>query len=155
MYDESQRQLQITLDQYGASQRRLQSLGAELEDMRSNMEAVGLHLLPFSLLLVLTMFRYWWFCKALRGKRAVEQSLEECTARINELTTINCNLASTKSKLEQELAAYASDYEEATKELKVLQAYRHSFKRQSSQHSIHYSRIPMPMAILIHECLDV
>lgn len=58
MYDESQRQLQITLDQYGASQRRLQSLGAELEDMRSNMEAVGLHLLPFSLLLVLTMFRY-------------------------------------------------------------------------------------------------
>jgi len=95
MYEESQRQLQITLDQYGVSQRRLQALAAELEDMRSNMEA------------------------ALRSKRAVEQSLEECSARINELTTINCNLSSTKCKLEQELAAYASDYDEATKELKM------------------------------------
>lgn len=57
--------------------------------------------------------------QALRSKRAVEQSLEECSARINELTTINCNLSSTKCKLEQELAAYASDYDEATKELKV------------------------------------
>ena len=42
MYDETQRQLQITLDQYGAAQRRLQSLGAEMEDMRNNMEAVCL-----------------------------------------------------------------------------------------------------------------
>ena len=63
MYDEIQRRLEITLDKYYA-QRHLQSLGAELEDMRSNMEA------------------------ALRGKRAFEESLEECTARINEVTLL-------------------------------------------------------------------
>jgi len=51
MYDESQRQLQITLDQYGASQRRLQALAAELEDMRSNMEAVRLIPMTLSTLL--------------------------------------------------------------------------------------------------------
>lgn len=40
MYEETQRQLQITVDQYGVAQRRLQALTAELEDMRANMEAV-------------------------------------------------------------------------------------------------------------------
>ena len=51
MYEESQRQLQITLDQYGVSQRRLQALAAELEDMRSNMEAVRLIPMTLSTLL--------------------------------------------------------------------------------------------------------
>lgn len=40
MYEETQRQLQITVDQYGVTQRRLQALQAEMEDMRSTMEAV-------------------------------------------------------------------------------------------------------------------
>lgn len=40
MYEETQRQLQITVDQYGVAQRRLQALQAELEEMRANMEAV-------------------------------------------------------------------------------------------------------------------
>ncbi len=57
--------------------------------------------------------------QALRAKRAAEQLAEDAGARINELTTINVNLSSVRAKLEQELAAYASDYEEATKELKV------------------------------------
>jgi len=95
MYEETQRQLQITVDQYGVAQRRLQALQSELEEMRANMEA------------------------ALRARRAAEQQAEDCVARINELTTINVNLTSIRSKLEQELSAYAADYEEATKELKL------------------------------------
>lgn len=95
MYEETQRQLQITVDQYGIAQRRLQALTGELEEMRANMEA------------------------ALRAKRAAEQLAEDAAARINELTNINISLSTTRSKLEQELSAYAADYEEATKELKL------------------------------------
>lgn len=57
--------------------------------------------------------------KALRAKRTVEQQYEESVSRINELTTINVNLASSRAKLEQELATLAGDYEEVTKELRV------------------------------------
>ncbi|XP_011692085.1 PREDICTED: paramyosin, long form [Wasmannia auropunctata] len=94
-YDEVQRQLQVTLDQLGISQRRLQSLTAELEEVRGNYES------------------------ALRAKRTVEQQYEESVSRINELTTINVNIASMKAKLEQELATLAGDYEEVTKELRI------------------------------------
>lgn len=94
-YDEMQRQLAVTLDQYGIAQRRVQSLTAELEEIRGNLDA------------------------ALRAKRNAEQSYEEATSRVNELTTINVNLASSKSKIEQELAQLANDYDEATKELRV------------------------------------
>ncbi|XP_065341829.1 paramyosin, long form [Cloeon dipterum] len=94
-YDEVHRQLQVTVDQYGVAQRKLQALTAELEEIRVNYES------------------------ALRAKRAAEQQYEDATTRISELTTINVNLASTKSKLEQELAVIASDYDEVTKELRV------------------------------------
>ncbi|KAI9557319.1 paramyosin [Daphnia sinensis] len=97
MYEETQRQLQITMDQYGVAQRRLQTLQQELEDMRANMEG------------------------ALRAKRAAEQLAEDAGARINELTTINVNLSSTRVKLEQELSVYAADFEEASKELKLAE----------------------------------
>ena len=40
MYEESQRQLHVTMDQYGVAQRRLQALQAELDDLRSALEAV-------------------------------------------------------------------------------------------------------------------
>lgn len=59
------------------------------------------------------------FSKALRAKRSVEQQYEESVSRINELTTINVNIASSRAKLEQELATLAGDYEEVTKELRV------------------------------------
>lgn len=59
------------------------------------------------------------FSKALRAKRSVEQQYEESVSRINELTTINVNIASLKAKLEQELTTLAGDYEEVTKELRV------------------------------------
>jgi len=39
-YDEVQRQLQVTLDQYGIAQRKLQSITAELEEIRGDYEAV-------------------------------------------------------------------------------------------------------------------
>lgn len=94
-YDEVQRQLSVTLDQLSISQRRVQALTAEVEEIRGNYES------------------------ALRSKRAVEVSLEESIVRVNELTTINVNLASVKSKLEQELAAIAADYDEVTKELRI------------------------------------
>lgn len=44
---------------------------------------------------------------------------EEAGTRINELTTINVNLASSKSKIEQELSAVVADYDEVTKELRI------------------------------------
>lgn len=94
-YDEVQRQLQQTLDQYGVAQRRLQSLTAELEEVRANYE------------------------NALRSKRTVELQLEDSQTRNNELTVINVNIASTKAKLEQEIAQIASDYEEVTRELRI------------------------------------
>ncbi|CAG5099933.1 Similar to PRM: Paramyosin (Rhipicephalus microplus) [Cotesia congregata] len=56
---------------------------------------------------------------ALRAKRNVEQQYEESVSRINELTTINVNITSSRSKLEQELTALAGDYEEVTKELRM------------------------------------
>lgn len=39
-YDEVQRQLQVTLDQYGVAQRRVQSLTGEIEEIRGNYEQV-------------------------------------------------------------------------------------------------------------------
>jgi len=94
-YDEVQRQLQVTLDQYGIAQRRLQSLTGEIEEVRGNYES------------------------ALRSKKAVEIQYEESVTRINELTVVNVNLASIKSKLEQELSTIAGDYDEITKELRI------------------------------------
>nr|XP_022908300.1 paramyosin, long form [Onthophagus taurus] len=94
-YDEVQRQLSVTLDQLSVSQRRVQALTAEVEEIRGNYES------------------------ALRSKRAVELQYEESISRINELTTINVNLASVKSKIEQELSAIAADYDEVTKELRI------------------------------------
>lgn len=94
-YDEIHRQLQQTVDQLGVSQRRCQALQAELEETRVNLE------------------------QALRAKRLTEQQIEEVTSRINELTTINVNLTSIKSKLEAEFMSLQSDYEEINKELRI------------------------------------
>ncbi|XP_071447025.1 paramyosin, long form [Hetaerina americana] len=94
-YDEVHRQLQVTVDQYGIAQRRIQSLTAEMEEVRGNFEA------------------------ALRGKRSAELLYEESQSRVNELTTINVNLSAIKTKIEQELSTLASDYDEVTKELRV------------------------------------
>jgi len=94
-YDEVQRQLQVTLDQLGVSQRRVQALQAELEEMRGNLDA------------------------AMRAKRSAEQSYEEAHTRVNELTTINVNLSAAKSKLEQEYGSISADYDEISKELRM------------------------------------
>ena len=55
----------------------------------------------------------------MRAKRTAELQYEEAVTRVNELTTINVNLASAKSKVEQELATLAGDYDEVTRELRV------------------------------------
>uniref|UniRef100_A0A1Q3FLR8 Putative myosin class ii heavy chain n=1 Tax=Culex tarsalis TaxID=7177 RepID=A0A1Q3FLR8_CULTA len=94
-YEEIQRQLQSTVDQYGIAQRRIQSLTGELEEIRVNYDS------------------------SLRSKRQVEVQLEEAQSRINELTVSNASYASLRSKLEQELQTLASDYEEVTRELRV------------------------------------
>lgn len=95
LYEEIQRQYNVTCDQFGIAQRRLQSLTGELEEVRGNLDS------------------------ALRSKRNVEQSLEESVTRINELTTISINLSSSKAKIEQELGQLTNDYDEVTKELRV------------------------------------
>lgn len=48
---------------------------------------------------------------------------EESQSRVNELTTINVNLSSSRSKIEQELHQLVSDYEEVSKELRVSSFY--------------------------------
>ncbi|KFB50317.1 AGAP004877-PA-like protein [Anopheles sinensis] len=67
-YEEIQRQLHTTVDQYGIAQRRIQSLTGELEEIRVNYDS------------------------SLRAKRQVEVSLEEATTRINELSVVNAKL---------------------------------------------------------------
>lgn len=59
----------------------------------------------------------------MRARRAAEQAAEEAQTRVNELTTININLASIKTKLEQELSIITADYDELSKELKVNVLY--------------------------------
>ncbi|XP_052846571.1 paramyosin, long form isoform X1 [Drosophila gunungcola] len=94
-YEDVQRQLQATLDQYAVAQRRLAGMNGELEEVRSHLDSAN------------------------RAKRTVELQYEEAASRINELTTVNVNLVSIKSKLEQELSVVASDYEEVSKELRI------------------------------------
>uniref|UniRef100_A0A1B6CN10 Paramyosin n=1 Tax=Clastoptera arizonana TaxID=38151 RepID=A0A1B6CN10_9HEMI len=94
-YDEIQRQLAVTLDQYAITTRKVQSLTGELEEIRGNYD------------------------QALRSKRIAEQMYEESQGKVNELITINTNLSATRAKIEQELQTLASDYEEVTKELKI------------------------------------
>ncbi|CAL1275352.1 unnamed protein product [Larinioides sclopetarius] len=95
-YDEVTRQLQQAIDQLGVAQRRVQTLQMELDEMRSTVE------------------------QALRGKRQAEQMYEEAHSKVNELTTINVNLAAAKNKLESDFTTMQSDYEEVTKELRVV-----------------------------------
>lgn len=94
-YEELQRQLQTTIDQYSIAQRRIQSLSGELEEMRANYD------------------------QSLRAKRQVEISLEESSTRNAELSNININLQNMRSKIEAELTTLASDYEEVTRELRM------------------------------------
>lgn len=94
-YEEIQRQLQTTLDQFGIAQRRVQALTGELEEVRGNYES------------------------ALRSKRSVEIQYEEATSRINELTNINISISQSRAKIEQELQQFVSDYEEVSRELRV------------------------------------
>jgi chromosome segregation ATPase len=94
-YEEIQRQLQSTIDQYAIAQRRIQSMSGELEEVRANYE------------------------QSLRSKRAVEISLEEASTKNSELLTINVSLQNTRAKIEAELQSLAADYEEVTRELRI------------------------------------
>lgn len=94
-YEELQRQLQTTIDQYSIAQRRIQSLSGELEELRVNYD------------------------QALRSKRQVEISLEESSTRNSELTSINISLQNSRAKIEAELQVLAADYEEVTRELRM------------------------------------
>jgi chromosome segregation ATPase len=93
-YEELQRQLQSTMDQYNIAQRRIQSLSGEMEEIRANYE------------------------QTLRLKRSVEISFEEASTRNTELVNINACLQSSRLKIESELASLAADYEEVTRELR-------------------------------------
>lgn len=94
-YDDIQRQLQQTLDQYAVAQRRISSLVGEVDEVRANYEL------------------------ALRGKKMAEITCEEANTKITELSSYNVSLVSMKNKLEQELSTIASDYEEVSRELRA------------------------------------
>lgn len=95
LYEELQRHLQTTTDQYNIAQRRIQSLIGEMEEVRANYD------------------------QSIRAKRAVEIQYEESQTRNSELNTINISLQNTRAKIEAELATLASDYEEVTRELRI------------------------------------
>ncbi|KAB7506179.1 Paramyosin, short form [Armadillidium nasatum] len=102
-YDEIQRQLQQTLDLYGVAQRKLQSLTAEYEEARANLESVSY---------------------ALTNKLSVASDLLSFNSKKHlhvskDLSTININLSNAKSKLEQEISIIAGDYDEVSKELRL------------------------------------
>lgn len=123
-YDEGQRQLAVTLDQLAIAQRKIQSLTGEMEELRGNYDAVSLKhsIQPKIFRIICTTkvqsFNLYLF-QTLRNKRAIEIMYEESQSRVNELTTINVNLSSSRSKIEQELHQLVSDYEEVSKELRV------------------------------------
>lgn len=94
-YEDLQRQLQTTMDQYNVAQRKIQAMSCELEEMRANYE------------------------QSLRSKRAVELQFEESQSRYSELNTINISLQNTRAKIEGELQSLAADYEEVTRELRI------------------------------------
>ena len=94
-YEDIQRQLQTTIDQYGVAQRRILGMSAELEELRGNYE------------------------QSLRSKRAIELSYEESQTRNSELAVFNVTLQNQRAKIEQEIASLATDYEEVTRELRV------------------------------------
>lgn len=95
LYEDVNRNLQQTLDQYGVAQRRIQSISGELEEFRVNLDSTQ------------------------RSKRQVELALEETSTRVNELSSINVSINSSRVKLEQEIQVLASDYEEVTRELRL------------------------------------
>lgn len=136
-YDEGQRQLAVTLDQLAIAQRKLQSLTGEMEELRGNYDAVSAYIPTRKTTVFREMFCtvetfendfcsktiFFFYLQALRNKRAVEQMYEESQSRVNELTTINVNLSSSRAKIEQELHQLVSDYEEVSKELRVSRRY--------------------------------
>jgi predicted nuclease with TOPRIM domain len=67
--------------------------------------------------------------QAMRAKRNAEQMYDEAHTRVNELTTININLSSSKAKLEQEYSALQGDYDELSKELRVRSRTSHEEKK--------------------------
>ena len=95
IYEDLQRQLQTTMDQYNIAVRRIQALVGECEELRGNYE------------------------QSLRSKRAVELQYEESQTRVSELTTINISLQNIRVKIETELQSLAADYEEVTRELRL------------------------------------
>lgn len=94
-YEDIQRQLQTTIDQYGVAQRRILGMSGELEELRGNYE------------------------QSLRAKRSIELSYEESQTRNSELAVFNVTLQNQRVKIEQEIASLATDYEEVTRELRV------------------------------------
>lgn len=68
--------MQQTLDQYAAAQRMIAGLSTELEECKSALDT------------------------AIRARKQAEVELEEASARINDLTSINASLTTIKGKLE-------------------------------------------------------
>jgi len=91
--EDTQRQLQQTLDQYALAQRKVSALAAELEECKTALD------------------------NAVRARKQAEMDLEEAHGRINDLQSINNNLTAIKNKLETELSTAQADLDEATKEL--------------------------------------
>jgi chromosome segregation ATPase len=91
--EDTQRQLQQTLDQYALAQRKVSALAAELEEAKNALD------------------------NAIRARKQAEIDLEEAHGRINDLQSINNNLTAIKNKLETELSTAQADLDEATKEL--------------------------------------
>ena len=80
------------------------------------------------------MFSYFWL-QAVRARKSAEMQYEESSARVKDLSTININLSNAKSKLEQEIAIIAGDYDEVSKELRVSISRYNSMKKYENNFS--------------------
>ena len=54
--------------------------------------------------------------------------MDEAQSKVTELTTLNVNLTSAKSKLENEYLSLHNDYEEISKELRVRNIFAYELK---------------------------
>ncbi len=94
-YEDVSRKLQQSVEQYQVTIQKLQIVEQELNTMKVN---VG---------------------NAQRDKMALENKVKETTARITDITNINNQLTSVKTKLESELKSVSADYDDIARELKL------------------------------------
>lgn len=94
-YDDVNRKLAGSLQQYDITIKRLQQIEVEFKSLKANYDS------------------------SIKVAKDYESKLGGMTGRVNELTIINNNLSQVKIKIEKELATVSRDYDDIARELKL------------------------------------